>query len=83
MKSNKLIVSLSVLLNLILLGISGLLDLYSLVKNFIFSSTAAVYKDGIFKVKENSPLKPKSVYGKTKLKAEKLIKSNLKKNILI
>tara|TARA_B100001250_G_scaffold378029_1_gene367573 strand:- start:773 stop:1741 length:969 start_codon:yes stop_codon:yes gene_type:complete len=50
------------------------------VKNFIFSSTAAVYKDGIFKVKENSPLKPKSVYGKTKLKAEKLIKSNLKKN---
>jgi UDP-glucose 4-epimerase len=47
------------------------------VRNFIFSSTAAVYKDKIFKVKENSPTIPKSVYGKTKLKAEKLIKKNL------
>tara|TARA_B110000902_G_scaffold248236_1_gene305163 strand:+ start:53 stop:1021 length:969 start_codon:yes stop_codon:yes gene_type:complete len=45
----------------------------SRVKNFIFSSTAAVYKDGLFKVTERSKLKPKSVYGKTKLKAEKII----------
>ena len=45
----------------------------STVKNFIFSSTAAVYKDGLYKVTEKSKLKPKSVYGKTKLKAEKLI----------
>ncbi len=52
----------------------------TLVKNFIFSSTAAVYKDGVYKVKENSPLKPKSIYGKTKLKAENLIKKNLKKS---
>ena len=44
------------------------------VKNFIFSSTAAVYKDGLYRVKESSKLKPKSVYGKTKLKAEKLVK---------
>ena len=50
------------------------------VKNFIFSSTAAVYKDKIFKVNENSPTKPKSIYGKTKLKAENLIKKNLKKS---
>ena len=50
------------------------------VKNFIFSSTAAVYKDGLKIVTENSPLKPKSVYGKTKLKAEKIITSRLKKN---
>jgi len=52
-------------------------SLNSKVKNFIFSSTAAVYKDGIFKVNEKSPTKPKSNYGKGKLKAEKLIKSNL------
>ena len=50
------------------------------IKNFIFSSTAAVYKDKIFKVNEKSPTKPKSVYGKTKLKAENLIIKNLKKN---
>ena len=43
------------------------------VKNIIFSSTAAVYKEGIIKVSEKSKLEPKSVYGKTKLKAEKLI----------
>ena len=43
------------------------------IKNFIFSSTAAVYKDGLYKVNEKSPVKPKSVYGKTKLSAEKLI----------
>ena len=41
------------------------------VKNFLFSSTAAVYKDGIYKVTEKSKVQPKSVYGKTKLKAEK------------
>ena len=46
----------------------------SKVKNFIFSSTAAVYKDKIFKVKEGTIKKPKSVYGKTKLKAEAIIK---------
>ena len=48
------------------------------VKNFIFSSTAAVYKDGVYKVKENSPTKPKSIYGKAKLKAEKKIIQFLK-----
>ena len=45
----------------------------TLVKNFIFSSTAAVYKDGLYRVSENSTTKPKSVYGKSKLKAEKII----------
>ena len=50
------------------------------VKNFIFSSTAAVYKDGIYKVNEKSPTKPKSTYGKGKLLAEKIIKSSLKKS---
>ena len=50
------------------------------IKNFIFSSTAAVYKDGQYKVDENSDIKPKSVYGKTKIKAEKIIKQFCKKN---
>jgi len=54
--------------------------LNSSVKNFIFSSTAAVYKDGIYKVNEKSPVKPKSNYGKGKLKAEKIIKSKFLKN---
>ena len=49
------------------------------VKNFIFSSTAAVYKDGLYKVTEKSKVKPKSVYGKTKLKAENIIIKNCKK----
>jgi len=49
------------------------------VKNIIFSSTCAVYKDGFFKVSEKTELKPTSVYGKTKLKGEKLIKIFCKK----
>ena len=51
----------------------------SLVKNFIFSSTAAVYKSSTNKVTEQSTIKPKSVYGLTKLKAEKIVIKNLKK----
>jgi len=52
----------------------------SSVKNFIFSSTAAIYKDGQYKVSENSIIKPKSIYGKTKIRAEKLIQNFAKKN---
>jgi UDP-glucose 4-epimerase len=52
------------------------------VKNFIFSSTAAIYKEGQYKVTENSIIKPNSVYGKTKIKAEKLIVKFSKKNKL-
>ena len=51
----------------------------TMVKNLIFSSTAAVYKDNQKIVHENSHIKPKSVYGKTKSKAEKVIISNCKK----
>ena len=50
------------------------------VKNLIFSSTAAVYKDEQKIVHEKSKIKPKSIYGKTKVKAEKLIILNCKKN---
>ena len=50
------------------------------VKNLIFSSTAAIYKEGQYKVSEKSVIKPKSVYGKTKIKAENLIKKFAKKN---
>ena len=50
------------------------------VKNIIFSSTAAVYKEGQYKVSEKSAIKPKSVYGKTKIQAESLIKNFAKKN---
>ena len=50
------------------------------VKNFIFSSTAAIYKEGQYKVSEDSQIKPKTVYGKTKIKAESLIKKFSKKN---
>jgi len=52
----------------------------STVKNFIFSSTAAIYKDGQKIVNENSKILPKSVYGKTKLKAENQIILQCKKN---
>ena len=50
------------------------------VKNFIFSSTATIYKEGQYKVSESSQIKPKTVYGKTKIKAETLIKKFSKKN---
>ena len=50
------------------------------IKNFVFSSTAAIYQDGQYKVNENSIIKPKSIYGKTKIKAEKLIQLFCKKN---
>jgi len=49
------------------------------VKNFLFSSTCAVYKDKIMKVSEKTKLLPKSIYGKTKLEGEKIIKSYCKK----
>ena len=50
------------------------------INNFIFSSTCAVYKDGLKLVDEKSKIKPKSYYGKTKLIAEKLIAKEFKKN---
>ena len=64
------------------IGTQSLLNACKLtkVKNFIFSSTAAVYKDGLYKVTELSKIKPKSVYGKTKLKAENKIIKNCEKN---
>ncbi len=49
------------------------------VKNLIFSSTCAVYKDGFTKVTEKTKLVPSSVYGDTKLKCEKIIKTFCKK----
>ena len=52
------------------------------IKNLIFSSTCAVYKDKLKTVKESSQLNPISIYGKTKFLAEKAIKKNFnKKNI--
>ena len=50
------------------------------VENFIFSSTCAVYDESLKKVSENSKKKPQSNYGKSKLKAERLIQSKVKKN---
>ena len=44
------------------------------LKNFIFSSTCAVYGNVSGKVRENINPKPVSVYGKTKLKCENIIK---------
>jgi UDP-glucose 4-epimerase len=52
---------------------------YTSVKNFIFSSTCAVYGSKLRVVKETSPILPESNYGKTKYKAELLIKEKLKK----
>jgi UDP-glucose 4-epimerase len=55
----------------------------TLVKNFLFSSTAAVYGSKIRYVNENSKTLPDSVYGKTKLQAENLVKKLFKKNYII
>ena len=52
------------------------------VRYLIFSSSASVYgKQKKFPISENSPLKPISYYGKTKLNAEKIIKKNKSKFI--
>jgi len=48
------------------------------VKNFLFSSTCAVYSNKIQHVKETSKTYPKGVYGFTKLKGEQIVKKNLK-----
>jgi UDP-glucose 4-epimerase len=48
------------------------------VKNFIFSSTCAVYGSNSRIVNENSRIRPDSNYGKTKYKAELVIKKKLK-----
>ena len=56
------------------------------VKNFIFSSTCAVYCDKISYVNETSKKLPKGTYGFTKLKCEQIIKkkfNNGKKNYAI
>ena len=55
----------------------------TLVKNFLFSSTAAVYGSKIRYVNENSKTLPDSVYGETKLQAENLVKKLFKKNYII
>ncbi|MBA1338424.1 MAG: UDP-glucose 4-epimerase [Pelagibacterales bacterium] len=48
------------------------------VKNFLFSSTCAIYSDKISHAKETSQKKPQSIYGITKLKCEKEIKKKFK-----
>lgn len=50
------------------------------VKHFIFSSTAAVYKNSSKKLTEKSQLSPNNIYGKTKLDCEKLIIDNINKD---
>ena len=49
------------------------------IKNLIFSSSCAVYKDKIQQVNEKSKLKPKGIYGNSKFLAEKLIIKELYK----
>ena len=49
------------------------------VKNFLFSSTCAVYTDKVQHVKETSRTFPKGIYGFTKLQGEQIIKKYFKK----
>ncbi len=71
--------------NVNVLGTRSLLNAAknSSVKNFLFSSTAAVYGSKIRFVNENSRTLPDSVYGKTKLQAEHSVKKEFKKNYII
>lgn len=71
--------------NVNVLGTRSLLNAAknSSVKNFLFSSTAAVYGSKIRYVNEDSRTLPDSVYGKTKLQAENLVKKKFKKNYII
>lgn len=49
------------------------------VKNFIFASTAAVYKNSSQNKFEDKNILPSSYYGKTKLEIEKFLQKNKKK----
>ena len=49
------------------------------LKNFVFSSTCAVYDKKLFYVNEKSKRKPKGIYGHTKMVGENLIKQYLNK----
>ena len=64
------------------IGTKKLLQACSLcnIKYFIFSSTCAVYGDINKRFKESHATNPKSVYAKTKLQGELLIKDFAKKN---
>ena len=64
------------------IGTKKLLQACSLcnIKYFIFSSTCAVYGNINKRLKENHATNPKSVYAKTKLQGELLIKDFAKKN---
>ena len=50
-------------------------------KKVIFASSMAVYKSSKYALKETEILKPKSIYGKTKVESEKLIKDLKRYNI--
>ena len=49
------------------------------VKNVVFSSTCAVYNQNYKMVDEKTPINPKSIYGKTKLHCENILKFYAKK----
>ncbi len=48
------------------------------IKNFIFSSTAAVYDKSNSFLKESSKKKSNNIYGQTKIQCENIIKNNFK-----
>ena len=64
------------------LGTQKILEaaLFCNIKYFVFSSTCSVYGDVKKEVDENQTLEPKSIYAKTKLRSELLIKKLSVKN---
>jgi UDP-glucose 4-epimerase len=64
-----------------LIGTKNIVDacIKNNVKWFFFASTSHVYKQSKKSLNENSPTKPYTFYGKTKLDAENYIIKNLKK----
>ncbi len=64
-------------------GMMVLLELMSEfgVRKIIFSSTAAVYGNGIMPLSEDSPTNPLNAYGGSKLEMEKLAKDYVEKGI--
>jgi UDP-glucose 4-epimerase len=53
------------------------------IKKIVYSSTAAIYKSKINSIKETDKIMPISNYGKTKFKAEKIIKKNIKNFVIL
>jgi len=68
-------------------NVEGTLNVVEAAKSvgakFVYFSTTAIYKPGTNPIKEDSPIAPYTIYGKTKLWGEEIAKTYIPKNDLL